>query len=105
MSGGGYATSSEAMMRAQVRLEEAAKEPAAHAKKVAPPEVTEADFGDIHGQFFSAYESAITEIAEAMKGFSAELGGLGGNVGAAGQRYSATEEASAADAADAGRGI
>lgn len=91
MPDGGYKTSSEAMMRAQTRLREAGDEPASQAKKVAPTEVTQEEFGKAHSQFFTKYQTGIEEIGAAMNGLSAELTALGGNVGAAGQQYGDAE--------------
>lgn len=102
MPDAGYATSSEAMTRAQVRLGEAAEGPAADAKKVAPTEITKEDFGRVHGQHHPKYKAGMDEIGAAMTGLSTALTNLGTNIGSAGTRYGNAETAGAAQAHKAG---
>lgn len=99
---GGYATSGEAMMRAQARLEQAADEPASEASKVAPSKMTARDFGDGHQAHFDVYRAGFDEIAAAMKGFSTALTNLAGGIGGAGQAYDAAESGMVAGTRQAG---
>lgn len=102
MSGAGYATSSEAMMRAQARLEQAADAPASEASRVAPTKMTAQDFGDGHQAHFDGYRTGFDEIGAAMKGFSTALTNLGGGIGSAGKTYEAAEGDTAAATRQAG---
>jgi hypothetical protein len=102
MSGAGYSTSSESMMRAQARLEQAADGPTSEAAKVAPTKLTAADFGDGHQAHFDNYKTGFDEIGAAMKGFSTALTNLAGGIGSAGQAYDAAESDTAAATRRAG---
>lgn len=99
----GYATSSEAMTRAQIRLNDVADDPAAEAKKVAPTEIAQADFGRVHGAGFGKYKSGMDEIGAGLTGLSNALMNLGNNIGTAGAQYSAQEQDAGAKANAAGR--
>lgn len=87
----GYEASSEAMTRAQVRLADAADDPAAEAKKVAPTELKKEDMGRVHGDGFDKYKTGIDEIGAGMTGLSNALMNLGTNIGTAGGKYTAQE--------------
>lgn len=102
MPDGGYATSSEAMTRAQIRLADAADDPAAEAKKIAPAELTKEEFGRVHGQHHGKYKTGIDEIGAGMTGLSNALMNLGGNIGTANARYASNEEAASTQATNAG---
>ena|SRR6187399_2950164 len=99
---GGYSTSSEAMMRAQARLEQAADEPASEAAKVVPTKMTARDFGDGHQAHFDRYKTGFDEIAAAMKGFSTALTNLAGGIGGASKAYDAADAGNAAATGRAG---
>ncbi len=99
----GYATSSEAMTRAQIRLNDVADDPAAEAKKVAPTEITQQDFGRVHGAAFGKYKSGMDEIGAGLTGLSNALMNLGNNIGTAGKQYSAQEQNAGSQATTAGR--
>jgi uncharacterized protein YukE len=105
MPNGGYTTSSEAMMRAQTRLQEAAEEPASEAKKVSPTQLSQENFGKAHGDYFSRFQSGMDEIGAAMTGLSGELAALGGSIGSAGNMYTTAEGDAAATSTDAGSGV
>ncbi|RZQ64076.1 hypothetical protein [Amycolatopsis suaedae] len=89
------------MMRAQVRLSEAAEEPANGAKKVAT-EIKEEGFGRVHKQHHAKYKAGLDELVAGMQGLGSALTNLGGGIGAAGGKYSAAEDQAAADANKAG---
>jgi hypothetical protein len=98
----GYEASSEAMTRAQIRLNDAADDPAAEAKKVAPTEIAAADFGRVHQESFGKYKTGIDEIGAGMTGLSNALMNLGSGIGAAGSKYTAQESDAGAQANAAG---
>ncbi|MEV7040083.1 hypothetical protein [Amycolatopsis sp. NPDC051061] len=98
----GYEASSEAMTRAQIRLNDVADDPAAEAKKVAPTEIAQADFGRVHGDGFSKYKTGIDEIGAGMTGLSNALMNLGSGIGTAGSKYTAQEADAGAKANAAG---
>ena len=98
----GYAASSEAMTRAQIRLNDAADDPAAEAKKVAPTEIKKEDFGRVHGDGYDKYKTGMDEIGAGMTGLSNALMNLGNGIGTAGKQYSAQEDAAGAKANAAG---
>jgi hypothetical protein len=103
MPDGGYSTNSEAMQRARTRLSEAADEPAAEAKNVAPPKVTKERFGRVHGRHFDGYKAGFDEIAAAMAGLSAALSSFGGAIGSAGASYGNAEGDAAAGTTNAAK--
>jgi len=98
----GYEASSEAMTRAQIRLNDAADDPAAEAKKVAPTEIVAGDFGRVHQESFGKYKSGIDEIGAGMTGLSNALMNLGNGIGTAGSKYTAQEDNAGATANQAG---
>ncbi|MEU0796731.1 hypothetical protein ABZ342_42275 [Amycolatopsis sp. NPDC005961] len=98
----GYEASSEAMTRAQIRLNDVADDPAAEAKKVAPTEIAQADFGRVHGDGYGKYKSGIDEIGAGMTGLSNALMNLGSGIGTAGSKYTAQESNAGAQANAAG---
>ena len=98
----GYEASSEAMTRAQVRLNDVADDPAAEAKKVAPTELAQADFGRVHGDGYGKYKSGIDEIGAGMNGLSNALMNLSSGIGTAGSQYSTQEQNAGAQAKAAG---
>lgn len=100
----GYATSSEAMTRAQMRLADAADDPAAEARKIAPTELAKEDFGRVHGDGFGKYKTGIDEIGAGLTGLSNALMNLGSGIGAAGSKYTAQEHNAGAQANQAGGG-
>lgn len=102
MADAGYATSGEAMMRAQARLEQAAGEPAAQAATVAPTKLTAQDFGDGHQSHFDSCRAGFDEIGAAMKGFSTALTNLAASIGGAAKAYDAAEGAAVAATRQAG---
>ncbi len=98
----GYAASSEAMTRAQIRLADAADDPAAEAKKVAPTEIAAGDFGRVHQEHFGKYKAGMDEIGAGMTGLSNALMNLGSGIGSAGSKYTAQEANAGAQANQAG---
>lgn len=104
MPDGGYNADSEAMARAQTRLSQATEKTTAKADKVAPTELTQKEFGRIHGEHFNGYKSGMDTMAAAMKGLAAAINSLGGGVGTAGKKYTANDEAQVAAAKKAGNG-
>ena len=98
----GYEASSEAMTRAQVRLADAADDPANEAKKVAPTEIIAGDFGRVHQESFGKYKSGIDEIGAGMTGLSNALLNLGSGIGSAGAKYTTQEANAGATANQAG---
>ncbi|MFJ1762108.1 hypothetical protein ACIOD2_17415 [Amycolatopsis sp. NPDC088138] len=98
----GYTASSEAMTRAQVRLNDVADDPAGEAKKVAPTAIVAADFGRVHQEGFGKYKAGIDEIGAGMTGLSNALMNLGSGIGTAGGKYSAQEADASAQANAAG---
>ncbi|OZM74920.1 hypothetical protein CFN78_01515 [Amycolatopsis antarctica] len=85
------------MAAAQERLRQAAEDPAAQASLVAPPKVTQEQFGRVHGGHFAAYSAGVEQVGAALTGLSGELNALGGGIGAGGQAY-AEQEASTSSA-------
>lgn len=98
----GYTASSEAMTRAQIRLNDAADDPAAEAKKVAPTEIVAADLGRVHQDGYGKYKSGMDEIGAGMTGLSNALMNLGSGIGTAGGKYTAQESNAGAQANAAG---
>ncbi|MEU7784204.1 MULTISPECIES: hypothetical protein [unclassified Amycolatopsis] len=90
------------MTRAQVRLADAADDPGAEAKKVAPTEIAAADFGRVHQEGFGKYKAGIDEIGAGMTGLSNALMNLGSGIGTAGGKYTAQEQNASATANQAG---
>ncbi|MEV6620609.1 hypothetical protein AB0M83_08865 [Amycolatopsis sp. NPDC051106] len=90
------------MTRAQIRLNDVADDPAAEAKKVAPTEIAQVDFGRVHGEGYGKYKSGIDEIGAGMTGLSNALMNLGSGIGTAGSKYSAQESHAGAQANAAG---
>jgi hypothetical protein len=102
MPDGGYQTESESMARAQTQLSQATEDTSARADKVTPSEVTQKDFGRVHGEHFNGYKSGIDTIAAAMKGLAGAINSLGGGIGTADTQYSSNEQAQGATANKAG---
>jgi hypothetical protein len=102
MSGAGYTTSGEAMIRAQARLEQVAEEPASQASTVASTKLTAPDFGDGHQSHFGRYRAGFDEIGAAMKGFSTALTNLAAGIGGAGKAYDTVESETVAATRRAG---
>ncbi|MFG1639666.1 hypothetical protein ACGFMK_05225 [Amycolatopsis sp. NPDC049252] len=98
----GYTASSEAMTRAQVRLNDVADDPAGEAKKVAPTAIVAADFGRVHQEGFGKYKAGIDEIGAGMTGLSNALMNLSSGIGTAGGKYTAQEADAGAQANAAG---
>lgn len=90
------------MTRAQVRLNDAADDPAAEAKKVAPTELKKDDMGRVHGDGFDKYKTGIDEIGAGMTGLSNALMNLGSGIGTAGSTYTTQEQNAGAQANAAG---
>ncbi|WP_410668534.1 hypothetical protein [Amycolatopsis sp. cmx-4-68] len=98
----GYEASSEAMTRAQMRLADAADDPAAEAKKVAPTELKKEDMGRVHGDGFDKYKTGMDEIGAGLTGLSNALMNLSSGIGTAGSKYTAQESHAGAQATSAG---
>lgn len=98
----GYEASSEAMTRAQIRLADAADDPATEASKVAPTELAAVDFGRVHQESFGKYKSGIDQIGAGMTGLSNALMNLSSGIGTAGSKYNAQEQDAGARANAAG---
>ncbi|UOZ09701.1 MULTISPECIES: hypothetical protein [unclassified Amycolatopsis] len=98
----GYTASSEAMTRAQIRLNDVADDPAGEAKKVAPTAIVAADFGRVHQEGFGKYKAGIDEIGAGMTGLSNALMNLGSGIGTAGGKYTTQESDAGAQANAAG---
>jgi hypothetical protein len=92
MPDGGYTVDAEAMARAQVQLGEIVEDLENCAGRIAPPQVTQQNFGRGHGEHFGKYNAGMEQTCAALKGLPAEIRALGGGIGAASRRYAAVEQ-------------
>lgn len=90
------------MTRAQMRLADAAQDPAAEAKKVAPTKLQKEDFGRVHGGGYDTYKGGVDEIGAGLTGLSNALMNLSTGIGSAGGKYATQEQDAGAQANSAG---
>jgi hypothetical protein len=102
MANGGYQADSQAMADAGVKLSNAAGDTTAKAAKVGPTQLTQQEFGRVHGAYFNDYKAGIDTMVAAMKGLAGALTNLGGGIGSASGAYQTADANAAASAQNAG---